>query len=1376
MDEKQPTKVGDDKFWTQFQQFLDSPDGSSAIKEFLEDRGLALTHTYTEKLISEIGDIGFYEIDISKKRATRNDRWLAMLGYSQSNESNEISLWEKLIHPDDKIRTKEKIDSLFNGTSTEIEIEYRLRRADGKYLWLLDRSKVVEVDENGTPLKIAGIQANIDTLRKNQEEVNRLYELLEATPDYVSYCTKRGIIYFANKALKEVLGFDPKTENYPKLALKIHTKGSSDLLRNEAIPYATEHGLWQGETSIISKNGNEIPVYQTLICHKDGQGEVNYFSAIMRNIVEERQTIEALEQSEKKFRAFAETAQATIILHKGNQVIYVNPSFMELTGYTYEEALEMNVWKIVHPDDRQLVRSNGYNRLKGKDVPSRYEYRLLTKDGETKWIDFAGSSIQIDGENMVLGVAMDITESKEIEIKLKESEERYKSFAEMLPEIVLETDFQGKIKFVNRAALETFGYSKDELESLSSIYDFVHKDYIQKVKQDLRNLYEKNVNKPEEYLVCKRDGSVFPVLGSSSLVYEKNELVGFRTILLDVSAQKELEIKLKESESNLTQILENSDEAYALFDKQRNCVEFNDNFKNVVKKLHGVTVVEGMPFRKFVRDQDLEKWDHFIGRVQRGEKVNYVQAIEVDGQIIHAEMNVFPIKGSGRPARFAFNGRNITERINHELNLMKQERMLEGVNHAIFQLLTDQDIKTVTTNFLKTVGNAFEVDRAYIFQNVLNSDGQICMNQTFEWAGGDVNAVIDFPILQELPYHEAGLLRAYHILSRQKPFYGLVKDFPQAEKELLQSQEIISILICPIFIKGKFWGFMGLDDCKEERNWSPVEISMLFSLANSYGGSVEREGLWLEMKIAKEKAEDAYKEKTNFLSTMSHEIRTPMNSVIGMTQLLLQEEPREDQKENLDLLNFSAQNLLNLINDILDYSKIEANKATLVKGKFNLYNTIQSLLSTLKTLVKAKGLVLIEKIDNELDHIFISDSVKLIQILSNLMSNAIKFTESGSITFKAQQFDDTEDSVYVRFTIQDTGLGIENEKLSYIFESFTQIDSSEKRMHGGTGLGLAITKKLVELFGSEINVISEVGKGSTFYFDLKLEKAKNLDIMQLDEVKSNGYDDEEVVNGKRVLLVEDNKVNQVVANKFLQSWGMQVEIAENGLIALEILQKKDVDVVLMDLQMPVMDGITATKEIRKMKGEKWKKLPIIALTAAVLGEEEFNARNAGMDEFVSKPFNPKVLLNKISQVVLNKLPVVAPEPELSSDQKSKNDIRLKPNIRSFEEMANDDKDFLIEILSTFNQLMQETKRNYRKALIGGNLDEVKRIKHKIKAELLQVDALVIDDLMEHGKQIIVNAESSKIENNILKIEKTIDILIAFLNTEINKIKNESTKG
>jgi len=1370
--EKQPLVRDKEKFWSFFQDLLDSDAGIANIKDFLANRGLALAHSYTENLISDVGDIGFYEIDISKQTAIRNDRWLAMLGYPNSTESNKISLWEKLVHPDDNIRTKEEIESLFDGTSKEIEIEYRLQCADGNYLWVLDRGKVVEIDPSGKPIKIAGIQVNIDKLRKNQDEVSRLYELLEATPDYISYCSKRGLIYYANKAMREVLGFDPKTADNPKLALNIHPKNSSDFIRKVGIPYATEHGIWQAETAIISKDGIEIPVHQTLICHKNTQGKVSYFSAIMRNIALEKQTIQALEQSEKKFRTFAETAQATIILHKGNRIIYVNPTFMELTGYTFEEAVEMNVWKIVHPEDRDLVRDNGLNRLKGMEVPSRYEYRILTKNGETKWIDFAGSSIEIDGENMVLGVAMDITESKAIENKLKESEERYKSFAEMLPEIVLETDFNGKIKFVNRAALETFGFSKTEFEAVSSIFDFVHPASLSKVKQDLKNLYDKNVNKPEEYLVCRRDGSVFPVLGSSSLVYEKNELVGFRTILLDVSAQKELESKLKESESNLTQILENSDEAYALFDQNRNCVEFNENFADVVYKLHKIKVLEGMPFKSLVREEEWDKWNHFLNQVQQGEKINHIQAIEVSGQLIHAEMTVFPIKGSGKPARFAFNGRNITERITHEQNLLKQERMLEGVNNATFQLLMEQDILTVTTNFLKTVGNAFQADRAYIFQNVLNADGQICMNQTFEWAGGDVDAVIDFPILQELPYHEAGLLRAYHILSRQKPFYGIVEDFPKAEKDLLKMQDIVSILICPIFIKSKFWGFIGLDDCKHGRVWSPVEISMLFSLANSYGGTIDREALWQEMKIAKDKAEDAYKEKTNFLSTMSHEIRTPMNSVIGMTQLLLKDKPKEDQIENLNLLNFSAQNLLNLINDILDYSKIEANKAVLVKDRFNLNFTIHSLLSSLKTLSKSKGLELIEDIDPALDAFFISDSVKLIQILSNLISNAIKFTEKGTITFKAKQFDETEDYSYVRFTIQDTGIGIEDEKLAYIFESFTQIDSSEKRTQGGTGLGLAITKKLVELFGSEIHISSIVGKGSTFYFDLRLQKSDGLDQTTAGVLKTDESDDEEVVRGKVALLVEDNKVNQVVAGKFLKSWGMEVEIADNGLIALEILNNTHIDVVLMDLQMPVMDGITATKEIRKLPGKKWKKLPIIALTAAVLGEEEFNARNAGMDEFVSKPFNPKVLLSKIAQVILNKVPDMGIQSSENKSQKST--VRLKPNIRYFEEMANGDNEFLKEILATLILLLKETKKNYRNALLESDYEALIRLKHKVKAELFQVDALIIEDLMEQGKQIVMNGEFSQRESNILKIETTIDSLIEFLKTESTKMNNEKT--
>ena len=371
--------AGGDKFWIEFQELLDHQNISLVIKDFLMERGISLMPTYTETLIAEIGDIGFYEIDLTKKKAYRNDRWLSMLGYSQRSEINDISLWEKLVHPNDKIRTKEEIKSLFKGTTKDIEIEYRLKRADGKYLWILDRGKIIEFDEDGTPSKIAGIQLNVDALHKNKEEVNRLYELLEAAPDYVTYYTKKGVVYYANKALVNLLGFDPKKENNLKLARKTHPKHSNRILNTVAIPFATEYGLWQGKTSIISKNDEEVPVYQTLICHKDLQGKAIYFSAVMKNISEESETVKALEQSEKKFRAIAETAQATIIIYKGSQFIYASPSFLDLTGYSKEEALKNNIWKLVHPDDRQMVRDNGFGRLENKDIPSRYEFRLLTK-------------------------------------------------------------------------------------------------------------------------------------------------------------------------------------------------------------------------------------------------------------------------------------------------------------------------------------------------------------------------------------------------------------------------------------------------------------------------------------------------------------------------------------------------------------------------------------------------------------------------------------------------------------------------------------------------------------------------------------------------------------------------------------------------------------------------------------------------------------------------------------------------------------------------------------------------------------------------------------------------------------------------------------
>ena len=372
----------------------------------------------------------------------------------------------------------------------------------------------------------------------------------------------------------------------------------------------------------------------------------------------------------------------------------------------------------------------------------------------------------------------------------------------------------------------------------------------------------------------------------------------------------------------------------------------------------------------------------------------------------------------------------------------------------------------------------------------------------------------------------------------------------------------------------------------------------------------------------KEIAEHKANVKTKFLSTMSHEIRTPMNAVIGLSNILIQEDPRKDQLENLQTLKFSADMLLALINDILDFSKIEAGKITFEQINFDLHSLVRNINQSIAIRVKDKEIALKVEIDPSVPHFVVSDPIRLSQILTNLMGNAIKFTTKGSVTIKLSTIKQADGNSKVRFEVIDTGIGIPRDKFSTIFRSFSQADTATTRKYGGTGLGLSITKRLLELQNSKIRLKSEVGKGSTFYFDLQLEIGK------VEESPSSFSEQRDStllasgLSGAEVLLVEDNRINVIVASKFLKKWGIAVDVAENGQIALEKLQEKDYHAVLMDLDMPVLDGYEATRKIRQFSDPKFQSLPIIALSASALSDFRVKAFEAGMNEFVTKPFDP----------------------------------------------------------------------------------------------------------------------------------------------------------
>jgi signal transduction histidine kinase/ActR/RegA family two-component response regulator len=377
-----------------------------------------------------------------------------------------------------------------------------------------------------------------------------------------------------------------------------------------------------------------------------------------------------------------------------------------------------------------------------------------------------------------------------------------------------------------------------------------------------------------------------------------------------------------------------------------------------------------------------------------------------------------------------------------------------------------------------------------------------------------------------------------------------------------------------------------------------------------------------ELMKSKEKAEAAAKVKTRFLSNMSHELRTPLNGIIGASNLLLQEEHLPAQQAHLDILKYSSEHMMVLINDILDFNKIEAGKLELAAAPVQMNTFLQRVAAQFGGQVTAKGLQFVTDIDDRLDLELMTDETRLNQVLSNLLSNAIKFTHSGAITFAARKIVASSTRATVQFIVRDTGIGIPPNKHKEIFESFTQADVNTTRKYGGTGLGLSITKKLVNKFNSELMLESEEGKGSTFHFTVELPINENRK-MYINEERAKQLSSLEGVN---VLIAEDNNVNLAVAKRFLMKWGIQVTEAVNGKQAVEKFKPGYFDVLLIDLEMPEMDGASALREIRKVDPN----VPILAFTAAVYDNIHADLIQKGFTDFIHKPFRPEDLHNKIS--------------------------------------------------------------------------------------------------------------------------------------------------
>ncbi len=1109
-----------------------------------------------------------------------NDQASALLGYS-NHELIQMggSFWTNMVEQEDLNQVKEMVEAFPNLKSDEaLQVFIRAKHKNGSRVFLHIKFTVFSLDISGMPSQVIGsaraIPKELFKAHQNVAKDQKVTSILDMLPDALFVYdleNKRNI--FLNRQMSMLLGYT--TEEYKQFK----DKSLRQVIYQDDLAKVEKHiadltRLHENQTAEISfrlvrKDGKIISVHsKELIYNRDRNGNPIHILGIIRDVNDLMQNA-PLPNFDLIVRTLGNALPNPILVFdKAGHLVYANDSLFDQLQFDKGKWSGLGWMDLLKEESKLLVLEKIAEELKAGN--ESWRLRLNFQDSNSHVLAF--SRLEVQGQIIGFVASLEVQVVDKPIASHYQEYNRFNTLMDLAGFSIFSVDSDFRYTSINK------GHK-----------DFLLRKFNAQIKEGdrmvlLENALEEERALLEAYLKRAFDGENFSAIESfkfannatleftfSPIQRQEGKVEEVVVVLKDISHSKSLEKLMKYYEGNFKEVFNNSPDAIYVEDYQGNILAVNPmacKMQNMeMDELLGKNILQITP--KGFENQVAEDFQKMVsGEIDTLESYTWRKG----SNPLAVEIKCSHIHYGEKPAML-LHVRNISARKVAEQNVKNLHQVIEESGDFIVMVSPEGKIIYTNRAFNQKIG---EIDYSLSFVAALHSE----------------------------PNHQNLMLKAMNQAKDNGSWIG--------EMEIMSTNG--QVIPCSQIIMAH----------RDERG----NLMFFSTVLRDISAAKRTQDALLK---AKNMAEEAAKAKELFLANMSHEIRTPMNGIVGLTEVLLQSNLDENQFEMLKAIRTSGDNLLVILNDILDLAKITSGKMDFERRQFNLKEVIANVVKLHESKVNTKGLTLNFALDPKIPNEVIGDAVKLSQILNNLVGNAVKFTESGRIELLVTKGVEKPEGILLNFVVKDTGIGIPEHKLPFVFDSFTQVSNETTRRFGGTGLGLTITKQLVELQGGSIQVESKEGRGSVFSINLLFgrEKVEALNPANPQRV----YQDEPQYDFKRarVLIAEDNSVNQLLMKRIMEKLNMEADLAENGERALRMLEMKEYDLVLMDMQMPEMDGYTATECIRKGESQVKSAMPIIAITANSSIEDAKKCFKAGVNDYISKPFKQGELIEKLSK-------------------------------------------------------------------------------------------------------------------------------------------------